>query len=200
MIEEAKQEQTNIEKTRCGWVDSSEIYKDYHDNQWGRPVHHDQLLFEMLILEGFQAGLSWITILKKREAFQLAYDNFDPKIVANYKTKKIGELMKNGDIVRHREKINASIHNAKLFLQIQEEFGSFDGFIWAYVDNTPQQNHWATLMDVPSSTPLSEKISKDLKKRGFKFVGATIIYAYMQAIGMVNDHTTDCFCHKECTP
>lgn len=182
---------------RCGWAGSDPVYVAYHDNEWGRPEHDDRKLFEMLILEGMQAGLSWITILKKRENFRRAFDNFDPEKVAEYGDKKISELLGNTGIIRNRLKINAAVANAKDFLEIQKEYGSFDKFIWSYVGYTPIINRPKTLADVPASTPLSDKISADLKKRGFKFVGTTIIYSFMQAVGMVDDHVVSCFCHSE---
>ena len=184
-------------QVRCSWAGDTQIYIDYHDNEWGRPVHDDIKLFEMLILEGAQAGLSWITILKKREAYRKAFDGFDPKKVALYGDAKIEELMNNKGIIRNRLKINATITNAKLFLEVEEKYGSFDKFIWSYVDNTPIIGHWESVKDIPVTTPLSDKISKDLKKMGFKFVGSTIIYSFMQAIGMVNDHITECCIYKE---
>jgi len=174
------------------------MYVDYHDNEWGRPVHDDIKLFEMLILEGMQAGLSWITILKKRDAFRKAFDGFDPYKVSVYDDEKIQELLANEKIIRNRLKINAAVSNAKAFIKAVEEFGSFDKFIWGYVNYRPIINQWEKISDMPARTPLSDKISKDLAKRGFKFVGSTIIYSFMQAVGMVNDHTTDCFAYKEC--
>lgn len=185
------------EKTRCFWSGDVPIYVDYHDNEWGRPTHDDRELFELLVLEGAQAGLSWLTILKKREAYREAFDGFDPVRVARYGEAKAEELMANVGIVRNRLKINAAITNAKLFLDVIEEFGSFDAFIWGYVDGIPIVNQWGVQEEVPATTPLSDRISKDLKKRGFKFVGPTIVYAYMQSIGMVNDHVVDCFVHGE---
>lgn len=182
---------------RCEWSGTDPIYIAYHDNEWGRPEHDDRKLFEMLILEGMQAGLSWITILHKRENFRKAFDNFDPNKVAKYGDKKIAELLADAGIIRNKLKINAAVANAKAFLEIQREFGSFDKFIWSYVDNTPIINRPKTLADVPVSTPLSDRISKDLKKRGFKFVGTTIIYSFMQAVGMVDDHVIGCFCHSD---
>ena len=164
----------------------------------GRPVHDDIKLFEMLILEGMQAGLSWITILKKRDAFRKAFDGFDPYKVSVYDDEKIQELLANEKIIRNRLKINAAVSNAKAFIKVVEEFGSFDKFIWGYVNYRPIINQWEKISDMPARTPLSDKISKDLAKRGFKFVGSTIIYSFMQAVGMVNDHTTDCFAYKEC--
>jgi len=181
------------EKTRCPWAGESQIYIDYHDNEWGRPVHDDYKLFEMLILEGAQAGLSWITVLKKRDAYRKAFDGFNPAKVALYDDAKIAELMANEGIIRNRLKINAAITNARLFLDIIEKHGSFDKFIWKYVDYKPIVGHRVQVEDIPATTPISDKISKDLKKMGFKFVGSTIIYAFMQATGMVNDHLVDCF-------
>jgi len=186
-----------INKNRCSWAGELPIYQDYHDHEWGRPVHDDRRWFEMLILEGAQAGLSWITVLKKREAYRVAFDGFDPEIVALYDEAKIEELMANEGIIRNRLKINAAIINAKLFLDVQKQYGSFDKFIWQYVDNTPIVGHFKTIEDIPATTPISDQISKDLKKMGFKFVGSTIIYALMQAAGLVNDHFTDCFVYEE---
>ena len=180
-------------KNRCGWTAESELFYPYHDEEWGRPVHDDQKLFEMLILEGMQAGLSWLTILKKRDNFRQAFDNFDPQIVANYGEEKHQELLQNPGIIRNRLKVKAATINAQAFLQVQKDHGSFSHFIWQYVNHTPIVNRFATMNDLPATTELSDKISKDLKKLGFKFVGSTIIYAFMQATGMVNDHTTDCF-------
>ena len=181
---------------RCSWAGMTPIYQDYHDNEWGRPVHDDRTLFEMLILEGAQAGLSWITVLKKRENYRVAFDGFDPEKVALYDEAKVEELMANEGIIRNRLKINAAIINAKLFLEIRDRYGSFDKFIWEYVNYEPVTGHWKRLEDMPLTTPLSDKISKDLKKMGFKFVGTTIIYSFMQAVGMVNDHTADCFVYE----
>lgn len=182
---------------RCEWAGPDQIYIDYHDNEWGRPLHDDTKLFEMLILEGMQAGLAWITVLKKREAFREAFDGFDPHKVARYDDAKIEELMGNKGIIRHRRKINAAIGNAKAFLAIQEECGSFDRFIWEYVDGTPIVSTANSLAELPTSTPLSDQISKNLKKRGFKFVGSTIVYSFMQAVGMVDDHMVWCPWHTE---
>jgi DNA-3-methyladenine glycosylase I len=187
------------EKIRCAWAGNTPIYMDYHDNEWGRPVHDDVKLFEMLILEGMQAGLTWITVLNKREAFREAFDRFDPNKVALYDDTKIQELMANEKIIRNRLKINAAVSNAKIFLSVMDEYGSFDEFIWSYVDYAPITGHWEKHDQLPASTPLSDRISKDLKKMGFKFVGSTIIYAFMQATGMVNDHSTDCFVYNEMT-
>ena len=185
------------DKIRCAWAGDLPIYQDYHDNEWGRPVHDDNKLFEMLILEGAQAGLSWITVLKKRENYRKAFDGFDPSIVALYDDTKIEELMANEGIVRNRLKINAAMINARLFLEVQKQYGSFDKFIWQYVENKPIVGHFEKIEDIPATTAISDKISKDLKKMGFKFVGSTIIYAFMQATGMVNDHFTDCFVYEE---
>lgn len=179
---------------RCDWAGNDPVYIAYHDNEWGRPVHDDNRLFEMLILEGMQAGLSWITVLRKREAFRAAFDGFDPEKVALYKEEKVEKLMADKGIIRHRGKINAAIQNAKLFLEIQKKYGSFDTFIWNYVDYTPIINYPECIADLPAATPLSDQISKDLKKLGFKFVGSTIIYSFMQSIGMVNDHIVGCHC------
>ena len=183
------------EKFRC--FGSTPLYEAYHDNEWGRPVHDDRKLFEMLILEGAQAGLSWETVLKKRENYKAAFDDFDPRKVALYDDVKIAELMANAGIIRNRLKINAAVINAKLFLDIIEKHGSFDSFIWAYVDNTPVVGQWESFEDMPLTTPISDRISKDLKKMGFKFVGSTIIYSFMQAVGMVNDHLKKCHIYKE---
>lgn len=185
------------DKIRCAWVGNIPKYIDYHDNEWGRPVHDDVKLFEMLILEGMQAGLAWITVLNKREALREAFDGFDPYEIALYCEGKIQELMVNEKIIRNRLKINATVINAKAYLKIIEEYGSFDKFIWGYVDYTPITAHREKHGDLPASTPLSDRISKDLKKMSFKFVGPTIIYAFMQATGMVNDHITECFVYDE---
>ncbi len=185
------------ELRRCAWAGSDPLYIDYHDNEWGRPVHDDRKLFEMLILEGMQAGLSWITILKKREAFRSAFDNFDPAQVALYGQEKLEALMDNRGIVRSRRKLAAAVDNARAFLAVQRQYGSFDAFIWQYVDNTPILGSPASESDLPASTPLSEQISRDLKKLGFRFVGPTIVYAFMQAVGMVDDHVAGCFCHRD---
>jgi DNA-3-methyladenine glycosylase I len=183
------------EKFRC--FGHTTLYAEYHDIEWGRPVHDDKKLFEMLILEGAQAGLSWETVLNKRETYREAFDGFDPKIVALYNDTKIAELMTNAGIIRNRLKINAAVINAKLFLELQEKHGSFDSFIWAYVDDKPIAGHWEKFEDMPLTTPIADKISKDLKKMGFKFVGPTIIYSFMQAVGMVNDHLKPCFVYEE---
>jgi DNA-3-methyladenine glycosylase I len=182
-------------KKRCQWAGSDPLYTAYHDREWGVPVHDDRKLFEMLILEGAQAGLSWITILKKRENYLAAYDNFEPAKVARYTSRKKAQLLKNEGIVRNRLKVEASMTNAKSFLDVQKEFGSFDRYIWAFVGGKPIQNRFRKLSDLPAKTSESDAMSKDLKKRGFKFVGSTICYAFMQAVGMVNAHTVDCFRH-----
>ena len=182
---------------RCSWPGSEPIYIDYHDKEWGVPLHDENQLFEFLILEGAQAGLSWITILKKREAYRKAYSNFDVEKVARFNSRSVERLLNNPGIVRNRLKIEASITNAKAYLEIQDEYGSFNDFIWDYVDGEPIQNKYKTLKQLPATTSLSDKLSKDLKKRGFKFVGSTICYAFMQATGMVNDHVTGGFRHKE---
>ncbi len=194
MITKAEQE-NEAELPRCAWVDGSEIYKRYHDEEWGHPVHDDRKLFEMLTLECFQAGLSWITILKKRDAFRLAFDGFDPEIIVNYDEQKVAALLANPDIIRHQGKIRAAISNARLFLEIQKEYGSFDHMIWSYVGHEPIINSWEDSDELPATSPISDRMSKDLKKRGFKFFGSTIAYAFMQATGMVNDHTRDCYLH-----
>ena len=182
---------------KCGWALSSPLEERYHDLEWGVPVHDDRLLFEFLILEGAQAGLSWVTILKKREEYRKAFDNFNAGIIARYDENKINSLLANPGIVRNKLKVNSTVINARAFLEVQECFGSFDEYIWLFVDYRPFHNAWKTAADIPVSSRLSQLMSKDLKKRGFKFVGSTICYAFMQATGMVNDHTTDCFRHKE---
>lgn len=182
---------------RCGWVHDDPIEVAYHDREWGVPLHYDLTLFAFLVLDGFQAGLSWITILRKRENFRQAFDQFDPAIVANYDAAKHQALMQDAGIVRNRLKIQAATTNAQAFLKVQAEFGSFDTYLWQWVDGTPIQNTWSTLAAVPARTELSDAVSRDLKRRGFKFVGSVICYAFMQAIGMVNDHTVDCFRHAE---
>ena len=184
-------------KPRCAWVKDHSAEVDYHDCEWGVPLHDDQMLFEFLILEGAQAGLSWSTILNKRESYRLAYDQFDPQVVARFDDAKQADLLQDPGIVRNRLKVGASIINAQAFLAVQEEFGSFDAYMWRFVDGAPIQNAWRSLDEVPAKTPESDALSKDLKKRGFKFVGSTICYAFMQAVGMVNDHTVDCFRYAE---
>jgi DNA-3-methyladenine glycosylase I len=181
------------QKTRCKWCVGIDIYEKYHDEEWGVPVYEDQKLFEFLILETFQAGLSWITILKKRENFKLAFDDFDYKKVALYNEDKIQELLLDAGIIRNQLKVRAAVSNALAFMKIQEEFGSFSKYIWKFTDGKPIQNNRQSLQEVPATTPLSDEISKDLKKRGFKFVGCTVVYAHMQATGMVDDHVADCW-------
>ena len=181
---------------RCDWAGDDPLYQKYHDEEWGVPVYDDATLFEFLILETFQAGLSWITILRKRENFRKAFDQFDYQKIAKYDTKKENELLQDAGIIRNKLKIKAAISNAQAFLKIQEEFGSFSKYIWGFVDGKPIQNKFKTMSEIPANTPLSDTISKDLKKRGFKFVGSTVIYAHMQACGMVNDHLTTCFRYK----
>ncbi|UQZ86604.1 DNA-3-methyladenine glycosylase 1 [Paenibacillus konkukensis] len=185
-----------MEKTRCGWVNSDPLYADYHDREWGVPVHDDHKWFEMLILEGAQAGLSWYTVLKKREHYREAFDRFDPLKVAAYDDAKIEELLSNEGIIRNRLKVQSAVTNARALLKVQEEFGSFDAYIWRFVGGSPILNSWGSLSEVPASTAESDALSKDLRKRGFKFVGSTICYALMQATGMVNDHMTQCYLYK----
>ena len=180
---------------RCAWVTSEQVYIDYHDLEWGKPVHDDIKLFEMLLLEGAQAGLSWITILKRRETYRKAYDNFDPIKISNWDNEKIEKLLLDPGIIRNRLKVQAAKINAKAFLHISQEFGSFDAFIWSFTDRDTLQNNWKDISQIPATTPESDIMSKELKKRGFKFTGSTICYAFMQAVGMVNDHTKDCFRH-----
>jgi DNA-3-methyladenine glycosylase I len=181
-------------ENRCEWASKNEISGKYHDEEWGKPLHDDQKLFEFLILEGMQAGLSWLTILRKREAFRLAYEDFNVRKVALFDEQKVEELMQNEGIIRNRLKIMASINNAKRFLEVVDEFGSFDNYIWKFVDYKPIVNQWTKLSEIPPKTELSDRISKDLLKRGFKFVGSTIVYSHMQATGMINDHMVSCFC------
>jgi DNA-3-methyladenine glycosylase I len=178
---------------RCAWANSSQLYLDYHDSEWGVPVHNDRKLFEFLILEGAQAGLSWSTILNKRRGYLQAFDNFEALKVANYSDGKVQELLANPEIVRNRLKIQAAIQNARSFLKVQDQCGSFDAYIWQFVEGRPIQNSWKTLQEIPATTKDSDAMSKELKKLGFTFVGSTICYAFMQAVGMVNDHTIDCF-------
>ncbi|WP_026977164.1 DNA-3-methyladenine glycosylase I [Flavobacterium tegetincola] len=180
-------------KTRCSWCEKDDLYRKYHDEEWGIPVYDDAKLFEFLILETFQAGLSWHTILKKREHFRSAFNNFDYKIIAHYSEEKIQELMLDAGIIRNQLKIRSAVSNAQAFMKVQEEFGSFSKYIWNFVDGKPIDNKPKIHTDIPATTPLSDTISKDLKKRGFKFVGSTVIYAQMQATGMVNDHVEDCW-------
>lgn len=187
-----------MSRNRCTWAEGSfEEYIRYHDEEWGVPVHDDRTHFEFLILEGAQAGLSWSTILKKRDGYRHAFAGFDPEKVARFDETKIEQLLQNPGIVRNRLKVRSAVQNARHFLKIQKEFGSFDAYIWSFVDNKPIKNHWKSLPEVPAKTEVSDGISKDLKRRGFNFVGSTIIYAHMQACGLVNDHTVDCFRYRE---
>lgn len=186
-----------MKKNRCGWVGTEDIYVKYHDEEWGVPVRDDAKQFEFLILETFQAGLSWITILRKRENFRKALDNFDYKKIARYNEDKIQSLLQDEGIIRNQLKVRATVTNAQAFIKIQDEFGSFTDYIWGFVDHTPLNEKRKNLKEVPPTTELSDRISKDLKKRGFKFVGSTVIYAHLQATGIVNDHVTDCFRHFE---
>lgn len=181
------------DKIRCAWCEKDDLYRNYHDQEWGVPVYEDDKLFEFLILETFQAGLSWYTILIKRENFRKAFDNFDYQKIAKYEEEKIQELMLDAGIIRNQLKIRASVSNALAFLKVQEEFGSFSKYIWAFVNHKPIDNNRKNMSDLVATTPLSDEISKDLKKRGFKFVGSTVVYAHMQATGMVNDHVEDCW-------
>jgi DNA-3-methyladenine glycosylase I len=182
---------------RCEWANRGELEQSYHDKEWGVAIHDDRSLFEFLVLEGAQAGLSWSTILRKREGYRKAFDNFDARKISQYSEKNVSRLLANSEIIRNRLKINATITNARAFLEAQEQFGSFDHYIWQFVNGRPIQNSWEKLTDIPSNTPESEAMSKDLQRRGFKFVGTTICYAFMQAVGMVNDHVVGCFRHKE---
>lgn len=183
----------NNSKKRCAWCNDDPLYIDYHDQEWGRPVYDDQKLFEFLILEGAQAGLSWITILKKRQRYRQVFAEFDPAKVARFSEKKIAQLLQDPGIIRNRLKVNSAVINAKAFLKIQKEYGTFSEYLWSYVDGKPIVNRWKTMKQVPATSAISDALSKDLKKRGFKFVGSTICYAYMQAVGLVNDHTQDCY-------
>jgi len=183
-------------KTRCGWISDS-LMQQYHDEEWGVPLHDDRKLFEFMVLDGFQAGLSWRTVLNKRENFRKAFLDFDPEKIAAFNEEKYEQLLLDPGIIRNRSKIRASINNAKVFLKVQHEFGSFDKYIWSFVNNKPTKNSWKSLSEIPAKTEISDNMSKDLTKRGFKFVGSTICYAFMQAAGMVNDHTVSCFRYKE---
>ena len=182
---------------KCRWALGSANEARYHDTEWGVPLHDDRQLFEFLILEGAQAGLSWRTILNKRPAYRLAFDDFDPAIVAHYDAEKLQSLLVNPSLVRNKLKLQSAIINAQAFLKLQQQFASFDAYLWQFVDGKPIQNHWLTHEQIPAFTPISEQLSRDLQQRGFKFVGKTIVYAYMQAVGMVNDHTVDCFRYQQ---
>lgn len=185
------------EPVRCGWA-KGPLYERYHDEEWGRPLHDDHALFELLLLEGQQAGLSWLTVLTRREELRKAFDNFDPTVLQNYDDDRISALLQNKAIIRNRLKVQATVTNARVYFKIKAQFGSLDNFLWGYVDYQPIQNAWEDLSQVPVKTALSDQISKDLKALGFKFVGSTIIYAYMQAMGMVNDHLISCHCYHKC--
>ncbi len=182
---------------RCAWADRGELEQSYHDNEWGVAIHDDRALFEFLVLEGAQAGLSWSTILRKRDGYRRAFDNFDARKISRYSQDDVSRLLANAEIIRNRRKIEAAIANAGAFLRAQKEFGSFDSYIWRFVGGRTVQNSWRTIADIPSSTPESDAMSRDLRERGFTFVGTTICYAFMQAVGMVNDHLVDCFRHRE---
>lgn len=183
-------------KKRCAWCEKDDLYRNYHDNEWGKPVYDDETIFEFLILETFQAGLSWYTVLAKRENFRKAFDNFNLKKIANYSEDKMTKLAEDAGIIRNKLKIKATVTNAQAFIKVQEEFGSFSTYIWGFVDGKPIDNKPNTLSEVKSTTPISDALSKDLKKRGFKFVGSTVMHAHMQATGMVNDHVVDCHTRK----
>lgn len=183
-----------INKTRCNWVSTDELYIKYHDEEWGKPVYDDETIFEFLVLESFQAGLSWITVLKKRENFREAFDQFNYKKIVQYTDDKVEELMQDAGIIRNRLKILATINNAQRFQEVQKEFGSFSNYIWGFVNNKPLVNNFKTIKEVPATTEISDALAKDLKKRGFKFLGSTVVYAHMQATGMVNDHILNCIC------
>ncbi len=188
---------TAAERVRCAWVSDDPLYLAYHDEEWGVPVHDDRKLFEMLILEGAQAGLSWITILRRRESYRRAFDRFDAKKIAAYGPEKVARLLDDPGIIRNRAKVEAAVGNARAFLEVREQAGSFDRFLWDLVGGEPLQNRWQSLKEVPPETPASKAMSKELRRRGFRFVGPTICYAFMQAVGMVNDHVTGCFRHRE---
>ncbi|MBB4805333.1 DNA-3-methyladenine glycosylase I [Chryseobacterium defluvii] len=185
-----------MEKIRCGWCEKDDLYKKYHDEEWGKPVYDDETIFEFLVLESFQSGLSWYTILTKRENFRKAFDNFNYEKIAEYSDEKVEELLQNPGIIRNRLKVLATITNAQKFQEIQKEFGSFSKYIWEFVNGKPIYNRPKTLKDVPATTEISDALAKDLKKRGFKFMGSTVVYAHMQATGMVNDHIEDCFVNR----
>jgi len=187
----------NNQKPRCSWVSDDSIYIHYHDFEWGIPIYNDRLLFEFLVLEGMQAGLSWLTVLKKRDNYRQSFDNFEADIVSKYNQRKINALMKDAGIIRNELKIRSVISNAKAFLEVEKEWDKFSNYMWHFVNGRPIQNHWKSAKQVPATSSISDDMSKDLKKRGFKFVGSTICYAFMQAVGMVNDHTTNCFRYKE---
>lgn len=187
----------SLPAVRCAWAGPDPLYQAYHDTEWGVPLHDDRLLFEFLILEGAQAGLAWITILRKRPAYRSAFAGFDPDVVAKFDDAAVARLLADPGIVRNRLKIAAAVDNARSFLKVQEQFGSFDAYLWRFVDGVPLKNAWRSIQEVPASTVTSDALSRDLKQRGFRFVGSTICYAFMQAVGMVNDHTVDCFRWRE---
>jgi DNA-3-methyladenine glycosylase I len=191
--------ETRSMATRCTWCGDDPLYVDYHDKEWGVPVRDDETLFEFLILEGAQAGLSWITVLRKREGYRKAFSGFDATKIARYSDNKLDKLLQNPAIIRNRLKVYGARQNARAFLEVQHAFGSFSDYIWDFVDGQPIQNHWKSMRQVPATNPVSDRLSKDMKKRGFTFVGSTIMYAHMQATGMVNDHTADCFRHRDCS-
>ena len=184
------------ERTRCGWAGSDPLYQRYHDTEWGVPLHDDRRLFEMLLLESAQAGLAWITVLRKREGYRAAFDEFDPAVVARYNRRRVETLLANPAIVRNKLKVESAVSNAQAFLELQQEHGSFDAYIWQFVDGRPRRNHWKTMANIPADTDESHAMSKALKQRGFRFVGPTICYAFMQATGMVNDHLVECFRYR----
>ncbi|CEG55714.1 DNA-3-methyladenine glycosylase I [Legionella fallonii] len=195
---DVKEQKNNIaaNKTRCAWVSDDRLYIDYHDHEWGIPIYDDKKLFEFLILEGAQAGLSWITVLKKRDNYRACFDEFEPQKIALYDQNKIQSLLENPGIIRNRLKIESTITNARAYFEVINEWNTFSDYIWHFVDGKPIKNHWPDISCLPAKTVVSDQMSKDLKRRRFKFVGSTICYAFMQAVGMVNDHTTDCFCYK----
>ena len=186
-----------MEKIRCGWCEKDDLYRNYHDQEWGKPVYDDETIFEFLVLESFQAGLSWYTILKKRENFKAAFDNYNYQKIAEYSEEKVEELMQNAGIIRNRLKILATISNAKRFMEVQKEFGTFSEYIWGFVDGKPIDHRHENLSKIPATTEISDALAKDLKKRGFKFLGSTVVYAHMQATGMVNDHVEDCWVRNQ---
>jgi DNA-3-methyladenine glycosylase I len=194
-VDEATRQRREVR--RCAWCGTDPLYVSYHDTEWGVPVHDDRRLFEFLVLEGAQAGLSWLTILRKRQAYREAFDRFDPGKVARYDGRKVRSLLQNPGIVRNRQKIEAAVANARAFLEVQDEFGSFDAYVWRFVGGTPRKNRWAALSQIPATSPEARALSRDLRRRGFRFVGPTICYAHMQATGMVNDHLVGCFRYGE---
>lgn len=186
------------ELKRCGWAESDPIYMDYHDREWGYPVREDRKQFEFLVLESAQAGLSWITILKRRDGYKRLYEGFDPEVVAQYDESRIQKLLQDTGIIRNRKKIESSINNAQRFLEVREQYGSFSNYLWGFVNGKQVINHFKDLSEIPATTPLSDRIAREMKQKGFQFLGSTIIYAHLQATGLVNDHLEDCFRHQEC--